>query len=356
MPLGGGIEKYTEEVGSRMAARGHRVIVYAMKHYGARSGAYRGMEVRTVGTIRHKSVEKLAATFLASAIQTIRAESDIIHFHAFGPAMFCILPRLAGRRVVVQGHGLEWNRARWSGPARFLLRLMERPSVRFPHSVTVVSKSLSEYLWRNYRVTGEYIPSGVNPPMLEQPELINEMGLASGGYILFLSRLVPEKGAHHLIKAFHRLDTDRRLVIAGDAQHEQRYKRELVELAGGDTRILFPGFVSGRLLRELLSHCLLFVQPSEIEGMSISLLEAFSYGKCCLISDIPENIEAASGCAVSFRSGDVGDLADKIQYLIRGPSVAGEMAARAQRHALANHNWDAIADKLEAFYAKVLRD
>ena len=354
MPLGGGIERYTEELGSRLAARGHRIIVYAMRHYGTASGDYRGMEVRTVRTIRLKCAEKLAATFLAAVHQTVRAECDIVHFHAFGPAMFCLLPRLAGRRVVVQGHGLEWNRAQWNRLARSFLRLMETPSVRFPNAVTVVSRGLRDYLWRNYRVTGEYIPSGANPPVFEQPDLINGLGLQSRRYVLFLSRLVPGKNAHHLITAFRRLGTDLRLVIAGDAGHEERYKRELRDLAGGDPRILFPGFVQGRLLRELLSHCLLFVQPSETEGMSISLLEAMSYGNCCLISDIPENIEAGSNCAVSYRAGDVDDLARKVQHLIRDPALAAEMGSRAQRHVLENHLWDSVAAKMEAFYLAVL--
>lgn len=353
MPLGGGIEKYTEEVGSRLAARGHRIVVYAMRHYGARSGEYKGMEVRALPTLRAKSAEKLTVSFLASIAQTVRAESDIIHFHAFGPAMFCALPRIAGRRVVVQGHSVEWKRARWRGFASLALRLMEIPSVRCPHAVTVVSKGLQEYLWQKYRVASEYIPSGVNPPVFEQPDLINGLSLESRRYILFMSRLVPEKGAHHLIKAFRRLRTDLRLVLAGDANEEQ-YKQELRTLADDDPRIILPGFVTGRLQRELMSHCLLFVQPSEIEGMSISLLEAMSYGNCCLMSDISENLEVGMGRAVSFRSGDADNLAEKIHHLIQDQSGPAEMAGRAQRHVLQNHSWDVITDQMEAFYMKVL--
>lgn len=213
-----------------------------------------------------------------------------MHFHAFGPAMFCFIPRLMGRKVIVQGHGLEWKRSRWSIAGKMFLKLSEIPSVKFCNTLTVVSKVQQKYIRENYGIESVVIPTGVNPPVREEPQLIKEYGLKGNDYILFASRLVREKGAHYLINAYNSLKTNKKLVIAGDAEHEDKYKSELNRLAKGNEKIIFPGFATGKLLNELFSNCYLYVQPSEIEGLPIALLEAMSYGNCCLASDIEENI------------------------------------------------------------------
>ncbi|VAX34557.1 Alpha-D-GlcNAc alpha-1,2-L-rhamnosyltransferase, partial [hydrothermal vent metagenome] len=316
MPLGGGIEKYTEELGSRLVEKGHEVIVYTMRHYGARDGVYRGMRIKTVPTLKSRSLEKLTASLLATIDQCLEKDVDIVHFHAFGPAMFCFIPRLFHRKVVVQGHGLEWKRSKFGRPGRFFLRLAELPSVRFPHTVTVVSKMQRKYLMDTYGIESVYIPPGVNQPNMEKPDLIKEYGLHGNDYILFMARLVREKGAHYLIEAYNRLNTDKKLVIAGDAKHEELYKSELYRLAEGNKNIIFTSFVRGKMLDELLSNSYLFVLPSEMEGLPIVLLEAMSYGNCCLVSDIPENLEVLSDLGYMFRNKDIDDLSAKLRYLI----------------------------------------
>lgn len=354
MPLGGGIEKYTEELGSRLAGRGHDVVVYAMRHYGARDGRYRGMTIKTVPTLRTKSLEKLTASFLASLRQCLDRDVDIVHFHAFGPAMFCFIPRLLGRKVVVQGHGLEWKRSRFGRFGRSFLRAAEYPSVKFPDVVTVVSATQKRYLKDTYGIDAVYIPPGVTPPQPEEPALIREYGLEGDDYILFLARLVREKGAHYLIEAYRRLETDLKLVIAGDAKHEEAYKSELQRLAGGDDKIVFTSFVRGRMLRELLSNSRLFVLPSEMEGLPIVLLEAMVYGNCCLVSDIPENIDVIDGFGYTFRSADVGDLAAKLRTLTGDRGAVERVREGAKRHVLDTYHWDRITDRFEDLYSRLL--
>lgn len=355
IPVVGGIEKYTEEIGVRLAQRGHRIVVYAMRNYGTQAGMFRGMEIRTVPTLPFKGLEKMTASAIATLAQVARRDCDLVHCHAFGPAAFCGLPRLVGKRTVVQGHGLEWKRDRFNLLGKTVLRLSEIPSVRCPNALTVVSRTQQQYLQDQYGVSSEYIPTGINPPTPVEPELIKKWELSHGSYILFLSRLVREKGAHHLIRAYRRIKTDLKLVIAGDAQHEEEYKQELRNLAEGDPRIIFCGFATGRLLEELFSHCRLFVLPSEIEGMSIALLEAMSYGNCCLVSDIPENLEVSQGHNHTFRSANIDDLACQLERLTNASMAEiADQAADARKHVLQNHTWDAIADKMEAFYRRVL--
>lgn len=355
MPLGGGIEKYTEEIGSRLADRGHQVTVYTMRHYGATDGLYRGMRIRTVPTIRTRSLEKLTASLLSTINGCLDTETDIVHFHAFGPAMFSFLPRLLGKKVVVQGHGLEWKRTRWGLFGRAFLKFSETPSVRFPHRISVVSNVQKRYIRNRYGIDSEYIPTGVNPPLIEKPDLITRYGLRGNDYILFASRLVREKGAHYLLRAYNKLNTQLKLVIAGDAEHEEAYKAELRDIAAGNNNIIFPGFVTGKLLHEFFSNCYFFVLPSEIEGLPIVLLEAMSYRNCCLVSDIPENLEAVKNFGVTFRSQNADDLSDKLLMLIQNPDYVDRLKRPASEYVLREYSWDYIAETFECFYLDLLK-
>jgi len=354
MPLGGGIEKYTEEIGSRLARMGHDITVYVMPHYGGIDGEYKGMRIRAVPTVRRKSIEKLAASFVASAVQIFENDVDIVHMHAFGPAMFGFIPRWQGRKVVTQGHGLEWKRSKWNWFGRAFLKATEIPSVRCSHAMTAVSRVQQEYIHERYRRDCVYLPTGVNPPCLEKPDRIRHLGLDGQDYILFAARLVQEKGAHYLIEAYNRLNTDVKLVIAGDAEHEQRYKTDLRSLAKSNGKIIFPGFVTGKELHELFTNCRFFVLPSEIEGLPTALLEAMSYGNCVLASDIPENREALCGYGYTFKNMDVTDLAERLLYLLSHADAVNLYKKKAQDHVLANHSWDAIAEQFERFYKGLL--
>lgn len=355
MPFGGGIEKYTEEVGSRLAAKGHEVIVYAMRHYGVKNGFYKGMKIKTVPTIRNRSFEKIIASLFAT-IKHCHEDNgaDIVHYHAFGPAMFSFIPRFLKRNVIAQGHGLEWKRSRWGLAGRLFLKLSEIPSVRFPHKLTVVSKVQQRYIKERYGIDSTYIPTGVTPHLAEKPDIIKQYELKGNDYIFFAARLVREKGVHYLIDAYKRLKTDIKLVIAGDAIHEDKYKSELNRLAEGNRNVIFTGFASGKLLGELFSNCYLFVLPSEIEGLPTALLEAMSYGNCCLVSDISENLEALNNNGYTFKNKDINDLAEKMAILLKNREAVEEKKERAKKYVLENYSWDNIAIQMEDLYKSLL--
>lgn len=355
MPLGGGIEKYTEEVGSRLAAKGNEVIVYTTRHHAAVDGMYRGMRIKTVPSVPMKCFEKLSASLMATLYQFFEPNVDVVHFHAFGPSMFCFLPRIQGRKVVVQGHGLEWKRSRWNFFGRLFLRLTEVPSILLPHCVTVVSKVQQNYVRDTYGKNSIYIPTGVNPPNALAPDIIREKyGLQGNDYVLFASRLVREKGAHYLLEAFHHLKTDMKLVIAGDAQHEDKYKSELLHLAANDPRVIFTGFVTGKILEELMNNCYLFALPSEIEGLPTVLLEAMSYGTCCLVSDIPENREALNDLGHTFRNANTEDLKIQMNNLISNPGMVQQLKERTKEYVMNDFSWDTISESYERLYKSVV--
>jgi len=200
----------------------------------------------------------------------------------------------------------------------------------------------------------QYIPTAADVKPKTEPREIYRLGLEPNAYILFACRLVPEKGAHYLVSAFRRLKTGLKLVVAGDAQGTADYKRRLLELAQGDPRILFPGFVEGRLIEELFSHCYLYAQPSEVEGLSLSILEAMSYGHCCLVSDIPENLEAIADAGIHFKSGNVDDLERCLRRLLDHPEEVAAVNAGAKERIRQHYSWGAISEQMEELYLSVL--
>lgn len=354
MQVAGGIEKCTEEIGSRLAKNGHEIIVYTTNHYvTGEERMFKGMLIKTVPSLRGKSLEKLTVTFMATLFQCFERDVDIVHFHAFGPSMFCFIPRLMGRKVVVQGHGIEWKRAKWNGFGKLFLKLTEIPSVIFPHLLTVDGLPQKQYIMEKYGRKSIFTPNGINPPKIEKPDLIKCHGLHGNDYIFFAARLVREKGVQYLIEAYKQLKTNLKLVIAGDAKYEDVYKTELYKLADGNKNIIFTGFVRGKMLSELFSNCYLFVLPSEIEGLPTVLLEAMGYGNCCLVSDIPENLAALGKYGYSFKSKDVCKLTEKLVLLLNDREAVESVKDKAKNHALENYSWDSTAKQYEMLYKKL---
>jgi glycosyltransferase involved in cell wall biosynthesis len=354
IPIGGGIEKLTEEIGARMGVKGHEVTVYSSRDYGAVDGRFRGMEIKTVPSVNTKTLHKLSICFNATRDALKRREADIVHVHAVGPSLFSIFPRLAGIPTVVQTHGLEWKRDKWGFAGQSFFKFADYTAVYFPNRTTSVSKVQKAYYETKFKQKIDYIPTGVNHVQRAQPDWILEQGLEPGRYILFAARLVEEKGAHFLIDAFLGLDTDMKLVVAGDAAHAEAYKARLREKASGDPRIFFPGFVTGTPLAELFSNAYVFCLPSTLEGLPIALLEAMSYGNCCLASDIPENREAVEKFGYYFRNRDVESLRNVLEELIGQPDKVEGIRRAAREHVLTHYSWDTVADRMEELYFEIL--
>jgi glycosyltransferase involved in cell wall biosynthesis len=350
MPLGGGIEKCTEELGSRLVERGQDITVYCSSHYNTDYAIYKGMRIKVIPSIDTKSLEKISLTLLSSLNQFLEKDIDIVHYHAVGPSLFSFMPRLVGRKTVVQIHGLEWKRAKWGAMAKAFFRANDYSAIYFPNRITAVSKVLKDYYETRFKRKVVYIPTGVNRANRKEARSIKDMGLDEGSYIFFASRLVAEKGVHYLIDAFNDLKTDLKLVIAGDAQHETKYKEFLKKKADGNSNIIFTGFIRGEILEELFSNALLFVQPSEIEGLPISLLEAMSYGNCCVASDIPENLEALGDHGYTFRNRDYEDLKRCLKELVNNREMIDAKKQGARGYVLRKYSWDSIADRFEELY------
>jgi len=343
----GGIEKHVEEIARRLAQRGHDVSVFCRLYYTPADAVSPGIRLLRRPSIHTKHLD--TATHVAwSTAEAMARRYDIVHFHALGPSLFAALPRLTGSRTVVTVHGLDWQRQKWGKLASWMLRRCEGPAAHFPNRTIVVSRTLRDYFRNHHGSDAAFIPNGTNLPQPRAPRKILQLGLKPGRYVLFVGRLVPEKGVHFLCEAFSRIDTDLQLVLAGGHSFSQDYANMLKGYESDRVRLL--DYVFGESLEELWSNAYMVVQPSTMEGLSIALLEALSYGRCVLVSDIPENLEVAEDCSVSFRTQDVDDLTEKLAALIRDPERVRSFEARARAHIQAHYSWDHVAAATEALY------
>ena len=356
-PVHGGIEKHVAELAARLPGHGFSVEIYSRPHYSALDGesGLPGVTVRRLPSIPTKHLDAISHT-VAASFDVLRREAAIVHYHALGPGLLSGVPRWLGRRrTVVTVHGLDWQREKWGPVARGVLRAGEWASAALPDRTIVVSKALAEHYRQSHHRRVDYIPNGIGAPTVRAPEHMGAMGVGRP-FVLFVARLVPEKGCHLLLEAWQGLPADLRaafrLVVAGDAGFTHGYADRLRREAPAD--VLFPGFVNGPRLEELYSAAAVMVLPSTLEGLSISLLEAMSYGRCCLVSDIPPNLEAGGDAAASFRSGDAGDLRRELVALLRDEPRRQRLGLAAQAHARENYYWDRVAADTAALYRQLL--
>ena len=354
----GGVEIVVDELSTRMVKLGCRVDAYnrygkhtAGKKFDQRRGKYyHGIRLITIPTPKSSSLNAIVYSFFA-ALRALFGRYDVIHFHAEGPCIMLLIPKLFGIRVVATIHGLDWQRSKWGNFASDMLKLGEKIAAKYADEVIVLSRNMQDYFLENYGRKTHFIPNGITRPQIRKAELIRERyGLEKDGYILFLARIVPEKGLHYLIEAFYQMKTDKKLVIAGGSSHSHAYMEQIREMASRDERILMTDFVHGQCLEELYSNAYLFVLPSDVEGMALTLLEAMSFGNCCLVSDIKENTEVVEEHAVTFRKGDVEDLKRKLSGLLNAPERVEAIRRESQEFICAKYNWDEVVAETLKLY------
>lgn len=357
----GGIEIVVEELSTRMIRLGHNVTCFNRSGHhvsgkefdGENLKEYKGVRLKSVLTINRKGLAAMTSSVFA-ALQASLGKFDVVHFHAEGPCAMLWLPKLFGKRCIATVHGIDWKREKWkNGFGSKYIKFGEKIAAKYADEIIVLSEGVQNYFQETYGRKTVFIPNGVNRPETYEPKQIKEKyGLEKDDYILYLGRLVPEKGEHYLVEAFKNVCTDKKLVIAGGASDTDDYMERLKRLADGDERIVFTGFVQGRLLEELYSNAYVYVLPSDLEGMPLSLLEAMSYGNCCLVSDIAECAEVVEDKAAIFRKSDVADLKEKLQMLCGDSTLVQKYKDEAANFICGKYNWDAVVRKTLALYRK----
>jgi glycosyltransferase involved in cell wall biosynthesis len=346
-----GIESFYEETGKRLAKMGHEVTVYCRNYFTPALEEWNGMRLVRLPTFRLKHFETVIHTLL-STMHAVICRYDLVHYHALGPALFAWIPRLFGTKTVVTVQGLDWKRKKWGRAASAVLRIGEEASAYLPNQTMVVSRALQRHYREVHGIETSYVPNGGVLRDRTESRKIREWGLEPDRYLLFLGRFSPEKNCHLLIQAFEQIDRDVKLVMAGGASYGDKYSRELMEHASDSVKML--GWVSGEDLDELLTHAMIFVLPSDMEGLSLALLDAMGAGLCVLASDVPENCEAVEGAGFTFRCGDVADLADRLRFLIANPTIREAAGRAARKRVEEEYGWDKTTCDIERAYFEAL--
>ena len=354
----GGVEIVVEELAARMVALGHEVTCYNRKghHVSGKEfddkklAEYKGIKLKTVSTINLRGIAAMSSSVFA-AIRAAFGRYEIVHFHAEGPCAMLWLPKLFGKKCIATIHGLDHQRAKWGKFASTYIMLGEKCAVKYADEIIVLSKNVQEYFMDTYGRKTKFIPNGVNYPDLRKAEVITKkFSLNKDEYILFLGRLVPEKGIKYLIQAFKEVKTNKKLVIAGGSSDTNEFEKELKELAKSDERIVFTGFVQGKELEELYSNAYLYCLPSDLEGMPLSLLEAMSYGNCCLVSDIDECTSVVEDKGIIFKKSDITDLKQKLQRACDDLQMVEKYKVEASEFICKKYNWDDVTNRTLKLY------
>lgn len=356
----GGIERHVEEMSSRLVALGHEVTVYCRHSYDAMPmDQYRGVRLRWVPTVASKHLDAIVHSATAT-FAALKDRPDVLHYHGIGPALVTPLPRYLSRvRVVQTIHGLDNRRAKWNRAARAALGAAHWLSGYVPDVRIAVSQELTAHFRNRFGSDTRYVPNGVaDPRPVPAQQITTRFGLTAGGYLLLVGRLVPEKAADLLIRAFRRVDTDLKLALVGGSSFTDDYVATLRAAAGDDPRIVFTGFAYGDLLAELYTNAAAFVQPSRLEGLPLTLLEAASYGLPMVASDIQPHRELLDADAPGgrlFSDGDEADLARALRRVLADLPAEHRAAARTGARLRAEYSWDAAARDVEQLYLGLVR-
>lgn len=355
----GGVEIVVEELATRLVKNGNIVDVYNRKGKNVQDKKievkkiknYKGVNIISIPTlISKKGIEALIYSFFAT-IRVCLKKYDVLHYHAEGSCAMLGLPHLFKKRIVVTIHGLDWKRSKWGGFASKYIKFGEKMAAKYADEIIVLSEGVKKYFKDNYNRETVFIPNGVNKPDVIEPDIIKQKyGLDKDSYILFLARIVPEKGLDYLIDAYSNVKTNKKLVIAGGASHTNGYFEEIKNKVKDNSNIIMTGFVQGKELEELFSNCFIYCLPSDVEGMPISLLEAMSYGKNCLISDIEENVQVGGKYATTFKKSNVEDLTEKLNQMLEENCLKN--VEEISKYVLNKYNWDDVVKRTEDLYKK----
>lgn len=358
----GGVEIVVEELSTRMVQRGHSVTCYnrsghhvSGKEFDANINGkyYKGVRIKKVFTIDKKGLAAMTSSLFASLAVAFR-KYDIVHFHAEGPCAVMWIPKLFGKKCVATIHGIDWQRAKWGNFASKYIKYGEKTAVKYADKIIVLSKNMQDYFMKEYGRETVYIPNSSSVQTIREVNLIREkFGLEKNSYVLFVGRIVPEKGITYLIDAWKQISTDKKLVIAGGVSDSTEYTEEIKSLCEGDDSIILTDFVQGEILDELYSNAYVYCIPSDLEGMPLSLMEAMSYGNCCLVSDIKEHLEMVDDKAVAFKKSNVNDLKLKLQELLNDEETVNKYKKESSDYILNKYNWENVVTETLKLYMEI---
>lgn len=350
LPGAGGGERETDGKSRRLAERGHDVTVYCRNTYIPDPPSYYE-GVRLVGLpvpIKRAGLEAMTHSLLATLHAVLNNQAAILNFHGMGNGLFVPLARLGRKKTVVYMDGIDWDRPKWGRSARIMLKLGATVAFRWADAVYVDNVASQREFVRYFGKSPQVITLAAD--LWEPPgdDLLPGLGLQPDRYILFVGMLRPDKGVHLLVEAYSKLDTDIPLVIVGENPDDPAYVESLK--AKSDDRVKFVGYRYGLEARQLFANCLIYVQPSIMEGNSPSLMSAMSTGRCVVVNGIEQNQETIGDAGIAFDAGDAEDLRRQLESLLKDPERIRCLGHQARQRIETIYNWDRVVDELEGLY------
>lgn len=349
-----GFETCVEQLGQRLVQRGHDVTVYCRAHHITYDHpTYKGMRLIKHGTIANKYLDTIVHSFLSS-LHALTQRYDIALYFIAGNSPVTWIPRIVGTKTVLNVDGLDWKREKWPRVAKQYIKFAEFLATKLPNVFLTDSKVVQDYYLNKYHHTPPYIPYGSEVLIVPPGETLEKFDLTAGKYVLFVGRLVPENCAHHLIAAFKGIETDFKCVIVGDAAYADDYQSKLKDMAQGDPRIVFTGYVFGEGYHELGSNARIFVETSEVGGTHPALVEAMAFGNCVVVNNTPENLETIADSGFSY-DGAVGSdsLRVILERLLTDGQIVDQYADKAQKRATTLYSWESVTDEYEKLFYQV---
>jgi glycosyltransferase involved in cell wall biosynthesis len=337
----GGFETFAEEISVRLVERGHQVTVYCREKHAF--SEYRGVQLRYLPPVQHKYLETVVHTGISTFDLLLRRDFDVVLYCNAANAMFTILPRILGMPSALNVDGLERHRKKWNQFAKTWYLMSEWLATWCCSAVITDAQRIREYYLERYGKDSTFIPYGAEARKVGETDALRELGLESGKYVLYVSRLEPENNALMVREAFEKVRTDFKLVLVGDAPYAPDYIRKVKDTL--DARIIIPGAIYGDSYHQLQSHCAVYVQATEVGGTHPALIEAMGHGALVLYLETPESLEVAGADAVPF----TGDLVDRLQWAVDASEEERALwAGRAMQRIEKLYSWKVVTDQYEA--------
>lgn len=352
----GGVDRHVESLAYFLAQKGQAVFVYNRKNYlDEKITEWEGVHLVHLPFINTKNLAAITHSFL-SVLDAMRKKVDVIHFHGIGPSLLSWIPKMIRpkTKIIATLHSFDYGNDKWGSFAKFMLKLGEKLMCRFADEVIVLTPLMRDYLNQRHGRDSVVIPNGAFIKTANDFSVLKEFCLESGQYIVSISRLIRLKGIQYLIEAFSYLKKNNllaanfKLVIVGDGE----FSDDLKKIAAENKDIIFTGNQGGDNLAALYSQAGLFVQSSEMEGLSISLLEAMAYGLPILASEISANREAAGDTALYFESKNVSDLKRALQEILKDKEKMLAMGEKSKTRVEKVFNWENISQETLNLYQK----
>ncbi len=354
-PRYGGRETATDEIGRRLVEMGHEVVVYGRGHRLSRvEDNYHGIRVIQFPTVPGKGIDSLVHLLISTLDLICRRRRSVVVLSDVGTSVVLPILKLAGYKTVWWVDGPAWERSKWGRAGRAYLRWAAALGIRQADRVVIDSRAAARHYREHFGRSGVFVPYGASVERVEGTCTLKELGIVSEEYILFVGRLTPEKGVHHLISAYRHLRTDVPLVVVGDNPYDRDYVQRLRTQA--DERVIFAGYRFGREFAQLMQHCLIYVQPSEVEGTSPVLVTAMGYGRPVVVQGIPQNLETIGDAGLWFEPGRSEQLTELLQDLLDHREKLAPLGARAAAHVRSTYDWDDITRRFVSVCEAALGD